>query len=167
MKSGLSSLNDVCLSCWLDIQKWISVKILFDSVLQERPEFSEVVAKLEECLCNVEVGQVHITKRLTCSSTHIHSHSIFVLLCVSSWCPRPRATAVVLCLPLPPRTAWRHEEVPDGVTWPRSARVLSWNMPWMLEPMRFGARSTNSIRHKCIIVVGWKPSISKITAFRK
>lgn len=153
MKSGLlksPSLNDAWaairqrsvsslhLNCWLDRQRFISV-ILFDSVWQERPEFSEVVAKLEECLSNVEVSQVHIIKR------SFILHSCFYICCFSvfSWCPPPPATAVVLCLPLLQRTAWRHEEVPDGVTWPRFARVLSWNTPWMLGPMHFGARSTN------------------------
>lgn len=39
--------------------------------LQERPEFSEVVAKLEECLCNVEVSYYNI--KLLTKASHYYA----------------------------------------------------------------------------------------------
>lgn len=47
---------------------------------QERPEFSEVVAKLEECLCNVEVSCMHMTHISTVqyySICLVHIHMCF------------------------------------------------------------------------------------------
>ncbi len=51
---------------------------LFLTLWQERPEFSEVVANLEECLCNVEVAYMHIST--------IHLYSIWPVLIRISMC---------------------------------------------------------------------------------
>ncbi len=74
-------------SSWLDskrlfpvLQPNLSIENppIFDSLWQERPEFSEVVANLEECLCNVEVAYMHIST--------IHYYSICPVLIHISMC---------------------------------------------------------------------------------
>lgn len=81
------------LSSWLDSKRLFPVlqpnlsnenPPIFDSLWQERPEFSEVVAKLEECLCNVEVAYMHI------STIHYYSICpalIHIFVCIQLMSP--------------------------------------------------------------------------------
>lgn len=106
---------------------------------QDRPEFSEVVSSLEECLCNVEVCKLQ-SLCFTQTFYKVVMFSYFFPGMCHSWCLQLQATAAAPCRPPPPRTVCSGEEDRAGATWPPCALVLSWSTLSTRAPTPSGLR---------------------------